>query len=98
MTGFSLIPFCDRFSTEDCERFFRPARSRSENVAALRRAESDTAGRKKIRKIRAKSVANWYEAYEKSARWFFVFRAADRFAAGGAKHHLGAFSARGQHA
>ena len=31
------------------ERFFRPARSRSAGVAALRQAECDTAGRKKIR-------------------------------------------------
>ena len=31
------------------ERFFRPARSRSVDVAALRQAESDAAGRKKIR-------------------------------------------------
>ena len=31
------------------ERFFRPARSRSAGVAALRQAESDTVGRKKIR-------------------------------------------------
>ena len=33
----------------DCEHFFDPARSRSEGVAALRRAQYDAAGREKVK-------------------------------------------------
>jgi len=41
------------------ERFFRTARSRSESVAALRRAESDAAVRKKIRSH--EPIFEWYD-------------------------------------
>ena len=65
ITGFFiLIPFCDRFSTEDCERFFssgkEPERKRSSATSSGERhsrAEKDPQDSCK--------VANWYQ------QWFF---------------------------